>query len=111
MKYIDYKERKEQGTFNFPVAFYHVMPHNPKYHMQYHWHPHYELIQIISGTFHLTLDNAFLWPVELFTAVRRTMTAYTIVLYLISRCWLSLNLSAAKLCTIFTRNSLRPFLF
>ena len=57
MKYIDYKERKEQGTFNFPVAFYHVMPHNPKYHMQYHWHPHYEIICIKSGTFHLTLDN------------------------------------------------------
>ena len=32
MKYIDYKERKEQGTFNFPVAFYHVVPHGGTLH-------------------------------------------------------------------------------
>lgn len=57
MKYIDYIERKEQGTFNFPLAFYHQVPHCPRYHMHYHWHPHYEILRIISGTFHLTLDN------------------------------------------------------
>ena len=57
MKYIDYKERKEQGTFNFPIAYYHQTPHSPRYHMQYHWHTHYEIIRIVSGTFHLTLDN------------------------------------------------------
>ena len=57
MKYIDYRERKEQGTFNFPIAFYHQSQRSPKYHMQYHWHTHYEIIRVISGTFHLTLDN------------------------------------------------------
>lgn len=57
MKYIDYQERKEQGTFSFPVAYYHLTPHGPRYHMQYHWHTHYEIIRIFSGTFHLTLDN------------------------------------------------------
>ena len=57
MKYIDYKERREQGTFNFPVGFYHQTPHSPRYRMQYHWHTHTELIRIISGTFHLTLDD------------------------------------------------------
>lgn len=57
MKYIDYKERKEQGTFNFPIAFYHQTPHSPRYRMQYHWHTHCEIIRIVSGTFHLTLDN------------------------------------------------------
>lgn len=57
MKYIDYKEQREQGTFNFPIAFYHETPRSPRYYMPYHWHPHYEIIRILSGSFQLTLDN------------------------------------------------------
>lgn len=57
MKYLDYKEQREQGTFNFPIAFYHEMPHSPRYYMPYHWHSYYEIIHILSGSFHLTLDN------------------------------------------------------
>ena len=61
MKYIDYQERAQQGTFNFPIAFYHQTPHSPRYDMQYHWHTQYEIIRIISGTFQLKtgkIDNA-----------------------------------------------------
>ncbi len=57
MKYLDYKERRQQGTFNFPIAFYHEIPHSPRYYMPYHWHRHYEIIRIISGAFHLTLNS------------------------------------------------------
>ncbi|MCR4705442.1 MAG: AraC family transcriptional regulator [Lachnospiraceae bacterium] len=57
MKYIDYKERRTQGTFNFPIAYYHETPISPRYHMPYHWHTHYELMRIISGEFHLMLDD------------------------------------------------------
>lgn len=57
MKYLDYKERREQGTFNFPIAFYHQSFHSPRYHMTYHWHPHCEILRILSGSFHLTLDS------------------------------------------------------
>ncbi len=57
MKYLDYKEQRQQGTFNFPIAFYHEVPHSPRYYMPYHWHRHYEIIRIISGAFHLTLNN------------------------------------------------------
>lgn len=57
MKYIDYKEHREHGTFNFPIAFYRENPHTPRYYMPYHWHPQYEIIRIISGDFHLTLNN------------------------------------------------------
>lgn len=57
MKYLDYKERREQGTFNFPIAFYHQSFRSPRYHMTYHWHHHYEIIRILSGSFHLTLDS------------------------------------------------------
>lgn len=57
MKYLDYKEHRNQGTFNFPIAFYHQTPHSPRYYMTYHWHHHHEIIHILSGTFHLTLDG------------------------------------------------------
>ncbi|HAG69947.1 MAG TPA: AraC family transcriptional regulator [Lachnospiraceae bacterium] len=57
MKYLDYKERRDQGTFNFPIAFYHELPHSPRYHMPYHWHYHLEIIHIVNGSFHLTLNG------------------------------------------------------
>ena len=57
MKYIDYKEKRTQGTFNFPIAFYHETPRSPRYYMPYHWHTHYEILHIISGTFQLKINN------------------------------------------------------
>lgn len=57
MKYIDYKETRKQGTFNFPIAYYHQIPHSPRYHMTYHWHTQWEIVWIESGCFHMTLDN------------------------------------------------------
>lgn len=57
MKYIDYKEQRKHGTFNFPIAFYHEQPRSPRYHMTYHWHTEYEIIRIISGSLHLTINN------------------------------------------------------
>lgn len=57
MKYTDYKETRSQGTFNFPIAYYHQTPLSPRYYMPYHWHTHYEIMRIISGSFHLTLDD------------------------------------------------------
>ena len=58
MKFIDYQERAQQGTFNFPIAFYHQTPHSPRYDMQYHWHTQYEIIRIISGSFQLKLEKS-----------------------------------------------------
>lgn len=57
MKYLDYREQRKQGTFNFPIAFYHEIPSSPRYYMPYHWHHHCEIIWIISGAFHLTLNS------------------------------------------------------
>ena len=57
MKYIDYKEHAQQGTFNFPIAFYHENPNTPRYYMPYHWHTQYEIIRIIEGQFMLTLND------------------------------------------------------
>ncbi len=57
MRYIDYKERRTQGTFNFPIAYYHQTKLSPRYYMTYHWHPEYEIMRILEGSFHLTLGN------------------------------------------------------
>ena len=57
MKYIDYKEQQEYGTFNFPIAFYHRSLQSSSNKMAYHWHTYFEVIRIIFGTLHLTLDN------------------------------------------------------
>lgn len=57
MKYIEYKEHRQQGTFNFPIAFYHETPHSPRYVMPLHWHPEFEIIRIISGSMHLSINN------------------------------------------------------
>lgn len=57
MKYLEYQERRKQGTFDFPIAAYHVDQKHPRYQMTYHWHLECELIRIISGNFPLTINN------------------------------------------------------
>lgn len=57
MKYLEYQERRKQGTFDFPIAVYHVDDKHPRYQMVYHWHFECELIRIISGSFPLTINS------------------------------------------------------
>ncbi len=57
MKYLDYKEQRQQGTLEFPLAFYHMKPGDLRYQMTYHWHPECEIILILEGSFRLTLDG------------------------------------------------------
>lgn len=57
MHYIKYKETKQHGTPNFPAGYYHVTRNHPQYAMPYHWHEELELIHIISGTFHITINE------------------------------------------------------
>lgn len=57
MKYLDYREDKQQGTFDFPIDFYHVEANHSRYQMPYHWHPEYEIIRILHGSFQLTIDG------------------------------------------------------
>lgn len=57
MKYLDYRENEKQGTFDFPVAFYHVGANHPRYQMPYHWHPEYEILRILEGSFHIIVDG------------------------------------------------------
>lgn len=57
MKYIDYKETRKHGTFDFPFALYNVTHYHPRYTMMYHWHPEFEIIRILSGELILQLDG------------------------------------------------------
>jgi AraC-like DNA-binding protein len=57
MKYLDYKENRTHGSFNFPFAFYNVTKNHPRYQMLHHWHPEFELIRILEGSFTLQLNG------------------------------------------------------
>lgn len=57
MKYLDFKENKQRGTFDFPIEFYHVDKNHINYVMPYHWHIEYEIIRILEGTFTILLDE------------------------------------------------------
>ncbi len=57
MKYLDYRERIQHGTFDFPIALYKIDIKHPRYDMMYHWHPECELIRIKKGQFSITLDG------------------------------------------------------
>lgn len=57
MKYMDYQEQEKEGSFRFPIVYRRYTPLSPRYHMQLHWHTHYEILRITSGVFHLTLGD------------------------------------------------------
>lgn len=57
MKYNDYHENKQRGSFDFPCEFYHLDPEHPRYTMPYHWHTEYEIIRIMKGEFSMILNG------------------------------------------------------
>jgi len=57
MKYLDYKESRKHGSFEFPFALYNVTINHPRYHMLHHWHPEFELMRILEGSFSIQLDG------------------------------------------------------
>ncbi len=57
MQYLNFNEKKQHGTSNFPLEFYHADPSFPRYIMNYHWHAEYELIRVLTGQLYMTLDE------------------------------------------------------
>lgn len=57
MQYINYQESWQRGTADFPMEYHHVSPSHPQYIMSLHWHVEFELIRILKGTLHLTIDE------------------------------------------------------
>ena len=88
MKYIEYCEKKEHGTKEFPCECYHVTDEHPRYGMVYHWHNECELILVREGSFRLNADSkecilrkGDCASAVLYTAASLT-TAFTIALFL-----------------------------
>ena len=48
MKYLEQRERRTHGTFDFPFGYYNIKSSHPRYHMVDHWHTEYEIIRINS---------------------------------------------------------------
>lgn len=57
MKPVPYHEKLQRGSINFPLAFYHVDFHHPRYEMPAHWHIEYEIIRILSGSFLISING------------------------------------------------------
>lgn len=57
MNYSSLHEDKKRGKFDFPIELYYVDSSSPRYQMPLHWHLEYELILVLSGRFHLTIDG------------------------------------------------------
>lgn len=57
MLYLNYNEKQQHGTREFPVAFYRVDVNHPRYEMPFHWHKEFELVRIVSGSFRMLIDN------------------------------------------------------
>ena len=57
MHYLDYNEKQQHGTADFPIALYHVSEQHPRYHMPFHWHRELEIIRILEGTLKVYLEN------------------------------------------------------
>lgn len=57
MHYLDYNEKKQHGTMDFPIEYYHVDEHHPRYNMPFHCHKELEIIRILEGILYLKLDD------------------------------------------------------
>lgn len=57
MHYLDYREQISHRTGDFPLDYYFVDEHFPRYRMPMHWHKETELIYIRSGCLRVYLDD------------------------------------------------------
>lgn len=57
MQLYSHLDKKTHGTFDFPVEYYYVDETHPRYNMPFHWHNEWELMRIIDGAFHISIDD------------------------------------------------------
>lgn len=51
------KRENKQELGCFPFEYYYVDQRHPRYTMPFHWHMESEFIQVLQGTFHLSIDG------------------------------------------------------
>ena len=59
MHYLDYNEKKQHGTMDFPIEYYHVDEHHPRYNMP--------LLQSIRLSYRIILQKTTIPYIELST--------------------------------------------
>ena len=57
MHYLDYNEKRQHGTRDFPLAYYHIDQYHPRYNMPFHWHQETEILHVIKGSIRFYLDD------------------------------------------------------
>lgn len=57
MRRLEYLEKRQRGTADFPMELYRLSPDSERYIMQCHWHLEYEIISVREGTLSLVLDE------------------------------------------------------
>ena len=57
MRYLGYQENQVRGTFGFPIQLYYVDYNHSQYEMPFHWHMECELILVLDGIFHLSVNG------------------------------------------------------
>lgn len=57
LKSLRYHESKQRGSLDFPLDYHYVDERHARYEMPYHWHEEFEILQVRSGEFRLTLDD------------------------------------------------------
>ena len=57
MHYLEYNEQIQHRTGDFPLAYYPVNRHHPRYQMTMHWHRETELIRVGEGQLNLYIDD------------------------------------------------------
>lgn len=57
MRYLATHEHAPRGTFDFPIELYYVDPSHPRYEMPFHWHMEHELILVLEGALHLSVEG------------------------------------------------------
>lgn len=57
MRYLASHEKAVRGTFDFPIQLYYVDAAHPRYETPFHWHMEHELILVLQGVLHLSVDG------------------------------------------------------
>lgn len=57
MKNLNLKEERQHGAPDFPVQYYRIDNSHPRYEMNLHWHPEFEMVRVLSGELRLYLNN------------------------------------------------------
>ena len=52
-----FNETKIHGSVDFPIQLYKINNKHPRYEMVHHWHRNMEIIRVIKGTLHITLNS------------------------------------------------------